>query len=507
MTSPPAGSRSKLARAALLVALAVLIGAFGATRIAMYRTIPPILDADSYKYLAGADSLSAGSGWPPVFLKLHNGGGALHAVPGYAWFMLAIWKLAGVPVLSGVVLAQSLLSLVALGATIDLVRRWHGLAAAVMAAALLVSSPALAWIDQLLMPEAVGAAVLAIAIWLAAVMPTTTIGGRTLAAAIGCGVLMSAAVLLRTSAQVFVPFPLLLAVLRIARARGSLRSIAGWTLVYAAAFAVPLLPWIAHNHAVHGRWVLSASTGRNLYFSGVWSNTIDRQAEMDKFHPGKDTDVESSYDLLDLRMQSFIDSGMDIADADAAMQRLALAGYRSAGLERYLAGRAAILAGLFEEESFGRQNMTLYGHLDWYLTDGFGRDVMRNYLESRWKYHLSPALDQTLREGHASHPGPHVWIHWWVRRLLFDDAPLAIAFLAATLVLLLAPRRNAPPLVAWVLPTFAYLFVYTIFGAPLYRYQATIHAPMLTVIAVAAGEFVSGLRRRAASGAVPVLVD
>jgi len=507
VTTPPAAPRSKLARTALLVTLAVLVGAFVATRIAMYRTNPAILDADSYKYLAGADSLWSGSGWPPVFLKLHNGGGALHAVPGYSLFMLAIWKLAGAPVLSAMVIAQSLLSLIALLATLDLARRWHGLGAAVLVAALLVASPSLAWLDQLVMPEAAGAAVLAVAIWLAAVMPAATLAPGTLAAAVGCGVLMSAGVLLRTSAQVFVPFPLLIAGLRMLSLNGSrsLREIAGWTLAYAAAFAVPLVPWIAHNHAVHGRWVLSASTGRNLYFSGVWSNTIDRQAEMDTLRPGKDTDVESSYDLLDLRMQRFLDSGMDIVDADAAMQSLALAGYRSAGWKRYLDGRAQILAGLFEEESFGRENMTLSGHLDWYLTDGFGRDVMRNYLENRWNYRLSPALDAALKEGHISHAVGRAWVHWWVRRLLLDDRPLAIAFLAATLVLLLAPRKNALALAAWALPTFAYLFVYTIFGAPLYRYQATIHAPMLTVIALAAFELVTRLQRRA--GTVPVLAE
>src|SRR5205085_5690039 len=130
----------------------------------------------------------------------------------------------------------------------------------------------------------------------------------------------------------------------------------------------------------------------------------DRRSEMQQFRPGKDTDVDSSYDLLDYRMQGYLDRGMDIVDADAAMKSYALSAYRASGWEKFLDGRARILAGLFEEESFGRQNMTLAGHLDWWLNDGFGRSVMKNFLEKRWNYRLSPALAGAIDEGHFAHP-------------------------------------------------------------------------------------------------------
>ena len=465
--------------------LAVLAGMFVAARIVMFRTMPAMLDADSYKYLAGADSLLAGTGWPPVFRDLHNGGGALHAVPGYALFILALWKLAGGPVFPLIALAQGLLSTAAFAAMVDLARRWHGLAAAVAVAALLVLSPSLAWIDQLVMPESVGAAVFAIAIWIAAVMPPV-LERRTMAAAVACGVLMSAGVLLRTSAQVFVPFPLLIAAMRFRGFRPSVL----WTVIYAVSLLVPLVPWIAHNHATHGHWVLSASTGRNLYFSGVWSNTIDRQTQMDELRPGDDTNIDSSYDLLDLRTQKFLDEGLDLVEADAAMQRLAIDEFRTAGLRKYVEGRAAILGGLFQEEAFGRDNMTLWGHLEWYLNDGFGKGVMRTYLQKRWNYALSPAASEALDANHTSRAGTHSWFHWWVRRLLFDNVALAMTFVVSTIVLMMRARTSMLALAAWAAPVWAYFFVYTIFGAPLYRYQATVHAPMLAVVAIAFVEIV-----------------
>lgn len=44
-----------------------------------------LFDADTYRYLGGADALSQGSGLPPLFESLPVTGGALHAVPGYVW--------------------------------------------------------------------------------------------------------------------------------------------------------------------------------------------------------------------------------------------------------------------------------------------------------------------------------------------------------------------------------------------------------------------------------------
>jgi hypothetical protein len=162
--------------------------------------------------------------------------------------------------------------------------------------------------------------------------------------------------------------------------------------------------------------------------------------------------------------------------------------------------------------------MTLRGHLDWWLNDGFGRGAMRSFLEQRFDYELSPALRAAIGQNHVDHAGGHAWFRHWARRVRLDNRPLAIAFVVASVtlaVIAIAPglaraafgrRRRIGTLrgtpdestaltfVAWVLPVWAYLAVYTVFGAPLYRYQATVHAPMLAAIAVAAFEIAMRLR-------------
>jgi hypothetical protein len=136
--------------------VAILVAAFVGTRVALFFDVAPILDADTFKYLGAADSLWNGNGWPPVFVRMHEGGGALHAVPGYTWFLLAIWTLAGTPVLSAVAAAQAALSLASLAAMLDLTRHWVGRGAMIPVAALVAASPSLAFLDHMMMPEAAG---------------------------------------------------------------------------------------------------------------------------------------------------------------------------------------------------------------------------------------------------------------------------------------------------------------------------------------------------------------
>ena len=475
--------------------LATVLIAFAATRVALYTGVDPIFDADTYKYLGAADSLWNGLGWPPVFAKMHDGGGALHALPGYTWFILAIWGAVGRPTLSGVVLAQAALSGLALLAILDFVRRRYSFAAAAAVGLLLAASPSLAWIDQLLMPEAAGGAVYALAICLAVrSVERATFDERAALLAAICGALMGFGVLLRATAQVFVPFPPLVALMGL-RAK---RPAAAWIGVYSVTFVLSLLPWMAHNHQLHGHWTLTASTGRNLYFSGVWSDTIDRRAALDGLGSVRDADVDSSYFILDEQFQKFLDSGLDIRQADAAMARLALQEYRKAGLARYIEGRAAILAGLFQEEAFGRGNMTLAGRLSWYLNNATAGDPMRFMMEERWNYRLSPAVVALMREGREQHAGPHSWFRWWVDWLRFDDLSLALAFLAASAVLLASARRHATALLCWAAPVYAFLAMYTVLGAPLYRYQAALHGPMLVMIALALWQAWQKLRARGA---------
>ena len=476
--------------------LGALVLVFLATRFALYWNISPIFDVDTYKYFGGADSLWAGRGWAPIFLERHEGGGALHAVPGYSLFMVAVWKVVGTRTLSGVALAQAAFSCVALLATMDLVLRRCGAGAAVAVTALLVASPSLAWLDHFLMPESLSAALFVLAMWFVARMPVERgLDRSTLTAALASGLLLSFGILLRTSSQVFVPFPPLLAI-------GCLRSwraIALWGAVYAAALAVPLLPWILHNQRVHGHPVISASTGRSLYFSGVWSNTIDRETQMQKLGPGRPTDVMSSFYLLDAQFQRFLDSGMDIVEADAAMRRLALGEYRAAGIERYARGRMETLVGLFQRESFGRRNNVLIDMMSWYLAEGSASAPIRGNMERRWAYEFTPEAAMLVDDTRRTHSGSGLWFRRWVERMSFDGMSLALAFVASTCLLLARPRSHGFALRCWVLPVCAYLAMYTIFGNPLYRYQAVIHGPMLTVIGLAFWQLVQLARGAVAS--------
>ena len=94
--------------------------------------------------------------------------------------------------------------------------------------------------------------------------------------------------------------------------------------------------------------------------------------------------------------------------------------------------------------------------------------------------------------------GPRI-LRSWIRALTFDG----LALLAVYLVSIPALFWLGPPrwlaLWAFAAPPLAYLAMYLVLGAPLYRYQVGLHPFMLATIALAAGVVVRGLRRRAGS--------
>ena len=84
--------------AAALIALVV----FFTTRDFLQLGTISFLVYDSHKYLGAADSLFAGSGWTPLYASGKSGddwlsvvGGVLHVVPGYPWFIVALWSALG----------------------------------------------------------------------------------------------------------------------------------------------------------------------------------------------------------------------------------------------------------------------------------------------------------------------------------------------------------------------------------------------------------------------------
>src|SRR6185369_3896345 len=135
------------------IATAVILGIFIATRAALHFGVTPFVDGDSYKYLGGADALWAGNELPPLFRDLATTGGGLHAVPGYAWFIEAIWTICRRVTLPEILIAQSMVSLAGMLAAADVARRCAGRGAALALLAILVTAPTIAWLEHLVMPD------------------------------------------------------------------------------------------------------------------------------------------------------------------------------------------------------------------------------------------------------------------------------------------------------------------------------------------------------------------
>lgn len=465
-----------LAIAALFVAIRLLLLAF----------VPAHFDADTFKYLGGADALWHGNGLPPVFVSLPITGATLHAMPGYAWLIDAVWRLVGGPSLLAVGIVHTLVCGAGFFLAGRIAAHCAGEKCGLLVFGVLVLAPSLGWLERLMMPDALAAPLALAAASLAlGAAPRSGQVLRPALGAVGSGVLMGCCLLMRTSSQVFLPIPVLVA-LHSGRGRAARLS---WVLVYGLAVLAPLLPWMAHNHATHGAFRLSASTGRNLYFSGLWSNTVDREQRWREIRPHSrgPVSVGRSFELSDERLRRLVERGLSLPQADAVMGAEALHIYLETGPVRLVQQRAPIVLGLFVTEpglSMGSMSLRVRTSRKPF-NPSYDPDLVAQ-LEERWQHRFSPRVRAEMLRNSRGGDRAAAGFRAWIRLLTLDDGPLLAAFLLlAPLVFGLGAKRWIA-LWAFVAPPVAYLAVFFVVGAPLYRYQAGLHPFMLASVALGA---------------------
>ncbi len=477
------------------------IGFFLATRVILLLSADPFYDPDSYKYLSGADSLGQGKGLSPLFTKVAVTGGALHAMPGYAWFVHAVWTLTGGVRLEAVTVAQSLIALTGYLCLAHLFTQWAGLGAGIIVFAVLCLSPSLGWLEQTLMPDALAAPLFMIALWAAFMgAPAADQPRRCAAAALGAGLLMSFEVLLRTSSQVYVPFPPLLAVqTRSEKASAVLM----WLLLYTAGFLVPLVPWALHNGRAHDVYAVSHSTGRNLYFSAAWAGTVDRDRARRELGLPPIEGPRAAYSLTDAELDRALRATGSLVAADDRLRDLAFKAYASKDFATLAAERLSILSGLFvNDNSTGVSLSPLQTRRDWYLDNPTAAPGVRQKLENRFQYTFSQEFVAAAAK-RGKHDERARWLHVLaIDNLTLDGVALLVVYAISIVLIYRRSLARWPILLAVAAPPAAFLVTYTFFGAPLYRYQAGLHPFMLATFVAAVIPFITRQPRRQSAGSL-----
>jgi hypothetical protein len=253
-----AGSRraaSRLILAAAAAGLALRLGfAFG------YWVDKP-LTRDEREYLSLARGLASGRGLAYDAEVLDDPGEPFGRAPGYPAFLAVAGGGADVvrQVPGRVKAAQSLLGAAGVVLLALLARRLGGDRAAIAAAWIGAGYPPLVWISAYALSEAVFWP-MGLLVALAADRMLDRAGGRSaVRAALWCGLLLGAAVLVRPGTLIFAP----LAALALLRQRR-----AALAAIFAAATLIVVAPWTARNYARHGRVVLVASDGGVTFWTG-----------------------------------------------------------------------------------------------------------------------------------------------------------------------------------------------------------------------------------------------
>jgi hypothetical protein len=478
-------------------AFGVVVVGFLASRAILHLGVTPFFDFDTYKYLGGADALWAGAELPPLFRDLQVTGGALHAVPGYAWFIAAVWALCGRVTLLGIVIAHASIAFLGFLAAADLARRWVGPWTAVGVLAVLATAPTLGWLEHLAMPDVLAAPLFWLAVWLVVAGPFGGDRGFRIAV-VGavCGLVLATEMLVRTASQFLMPLLFAVALC----ARRSLGAFACWSAACAVALVLGLSPWLLHNHEHHGVYRVSASTGRNVYFSLLWSSAETRETHARALGMPSGAPLGSAYAISDTTLQRLVGESRSFADADAAMMAIALEIYRAAPLGTIVRDRLATVTGLFVQgPGPGESLRPLRANLDRVLANPIYGGSRLTLAEQRFQHPFSAATRDALARARRPPGWGQTFFAWWVRGLTLEGAPLLGLFLVTLPLFALLPRAFAPTAFwSFAAPPLAFLALFAVVGAPLYRYQAGLHPFMLGSIALGIGAALTTLRGRAA---------
>lgn len=457
----------------------VVVIVFVTGRIWLHEYITSALDQDSYKYLGGADALMHGGPLPPLFNDLPVTGGALHAVPGYAWFISAVWQALGTVSISSILFCQSLLALVGNLAACSLVQRTIGPWTAIAVFSALTLSPSIAWLEHTVMPDVLAPQLLFLSVWLAA---AGVRGGKSglVASALLAGAIAGAQILLRTASQVYLPIPLVVAALAWKRIPASL----AWLIFYVAGIILVISPWVVDNHRRHGVYDVSHSIGRNLYFSGLWTNTIDRSKELRRLGISGPANVMASFRISDFVFRTHLKSGKTVAEADDAMRDRAISAYRQSSFPNLARQRFKVLMALFEPDpEMGGTVRPMRQNSGHYLSKHWLGMTLQVWAQDRFQYRFSPALRESLKDARRSHAGAVKLVRRWMHEFTLEGLPLLYLFLVATL--LLFALRIWLIVFAFAAPVAAFLAAFLLVGTPLWRYQAALHPFMVVVIVTA----------------------
>jgi hypothetical protein len=471
---------------------------FALTRIVVHLSGSPYFDPDTYKYLAGADSLLAGKGLPRLFIDLPLNGAALHVVPGYSFLTYAVWSVGGISI-QALAVVQSLISFAGFLAFAHLIARWIGRKTAVAVFVALCLSPSIAWLEHSLMPDSIAAPLLMIALWAAAWGSPSWPGvPRRAAAAFLAGAIIGFEVLMRTSSQAYFFLPLGLALC----ARSALGRTLVWTALYLAGAALPLAPWVLQNHEKHGVYAIAVSSGRNLYFNAAWSGTLDRASELAKYGIKQAPTPRSSYALADAALQRQLASGLSLRKADRKLGEAAWKAYEAKPWQQVARDRVAIVRDLFvASDEPGHEAMSPLGKApEWYLANRNSSSEVRQMLEQRFQYRFSDAYTAAVAKRVAPDKHARKLFMEWIRLLSFDGRPLVVAFAFSAVLLFVRSPIRFPLAWTFIAPPLAFIAAFAFFGAPLYRYQAGLHPFMLTAVVAACGSIAHSAKRRLPAG-------
>ncbi len=462
--------------------------------IALALSTGPYFDVDTYKYLAAADAVVRGHPLPPLYRTLAATGGALHAVPGYGYFLAACWKLAGEVSLTIPLLLQCLIATGgAVAAGYLLVPNFGPWAVPVVTLAVAAAPPRL-WSNLLVMPDALTAP-----LWflLAAGIRAGTRrkAGTWMATALGLGAgcMAGAMILMRTSSQALLPA--LVAVALAERPRP--RRLCVWGCGCALGLAAVLAPWALSNKEHHGYLVVSASTGRNLLLNALWAGTIERSKELAKLGVVRRPDFSSAYLIVDRRFAREVRRTRSIPAADRALQRYVIDAYRKAGWRRVAADRLRIAEGLFDPRS---KAGSWLGGLDRLRAAGWANPRLSSrlleQLGRRFGHRFSSEVTSAVRR--AERRGARIprWFDAWSRAATLENLPLLGSFLVALTWLGVRRRIDAVTASAVLLPLACLWATVAVFGTPLYRFQIQLQPFMVSLLAAAGLDFARFLAAR-----------
>ncbi|TFH24586.1 MAG: hypothetical protein E4H03_03255 [Myxococcales bacterium] len=471
------------------LAVAIILCLFVFTRAVLNLGLTPFFDWDTYKYLGAADSLWAGQGWPPIFTSgkvdgkpMAVIGGLLHIMPGYVGFILLTWMISGGITITGICVLQSVLCLIAYSLAAYWVGRTLGRTVGLLVLAVLTLSPTTAFLEHMVMPGGLATACVMVSMALAGTAsPRDEPPGRYLPGAGLAGLGMAIAILLRTSSTAYVPLPALLVLWR----PGRWRATALWLGLYTLTTVLPLVPWALHNHNQHGIFALSASTGRNLYFSAAWGNTIDRAAMLRLYGIERPSNPRDTFMITRRELMSLLAGGLTMVEADAELRRRALEAYRGHGLLALLQQRHLVLFDLFDLGDTIPGRRSLRGGREWYFSSPHYSSGPRQHIERTLGYVASKALVEGMERDQTRTRIAESFVSRWVTLATLEGIPLLVGFLVSVAILLLRGREQWPFIIGFAAPPLAFLAMYTFFGAPTYRYQFQLHPFMQVTILLA----------------------